>query len=74
MDILGKCFGVRIEHRNDAPNDLITLLVEDDGNWLVTDTRLDAGWIDDLISVLQSAKQVARVTYNTPPSEGARGV
>lgn len=63
MDILGKCFGVRIEHRTDAPNDLVTLLVEDDGNWHVKEMAFDAGWLDDLISVLQAAKQTAKVGF-----------
>lgn len=57
--ILGKCFGVGIEHRtNDKGQpigDLLTLLVEDDGCWHLTTTVFDEFWINDIIDVLRKA-------------------
>ena len=63
MDIKGDCFGVRIIKREDCPNDLVQILVEDDDNWFEKDTPFDAGWIDDLISVLRAAQQQTKVTF-----------
>lgn len=54
-EIAGSCFGVDITPREKhAP--LITLCVEDDEHWHRKEC-FDAGWIDDLINVLQKAKK-----------------
>ena len=55
IELKAHCFGVRIEPREDAPNPLITLLVEDDENWF-EGTRFDATWIDEIIELLKQAK------------------
>lgn len=48
------CFGINVEEREDA-GPLVTILVEDDGNWFEK-VQFDAGWIPNLIMVLQCAK------------------
>lgn len=62
LDFKGACFGARLIKRPDCPNDLVQLLVEDDGNWIEKNT-FDAGWIDDLIAVLRAAQSQAKVLY-----------
>lgn len=61
--IVGEQFGVRVVRRNDAPNDAVQIISEDDGNWFEHGNQFDAGWIDDLISVLRAAQKDAKVTF-----------
>lgn len=62
MEIKGECFGIRIIERPECPNDMVMLLVEDDGNWFPR-YEFDAGWIDDLVKQLIAAKKVAKITF-----------
>lgn len=59
----GKQFGVRIVKRKGAPNDAVQIISEDDDNWFDHGYQFDAGWLDDLIEVLQMAKKMAKVTF-----------
>lgn len=63
MEIKGECFGIRIIKREDAPNDAVQILCEDDGNWFEKGEMFDAGWIDDLIEQLIAAKKVAKIDF-----------
>lgn len=64
QEIKGACFGIRIIERADCPNDAVLLLCEDDGNWFPKGQPFDAGWIDDLVKQLISARKVAKVTFD----------
>lgn len=63
IELKAHCFGIKIEPREDAPNPLITLLVEDDGNWF-EGTTFDAAWIDEIIGVLKQAKLLVEPMKN----------
>ena len=54
--IKGICLGVKIEVDPDYEEPQITVLVEDDENWIETDCQFSAYWLEDLIRALTSAK------------------
>ncbi len=65
MEFKGKCIGVRLTPRGDtsAPHTpqpdthiLITLMVEDDGNWFEKDFCVSSSWLNEMIDVLTAAK------------------
>lgn len=65
-EITGAQFGVEITKREKGQSDLITLYSEDDEYWHKTYT-FAAFWIDDLIEVLQKAREKAdcKVVFKT---------
>lgn len=57
MEILGDCFGVRLEQR--GRNDkhvLVRLLSEDDEHWIESDYTISSYWLDDMLDVLSRVK------------------
>lgn len=56
-EVHGQCFGLDIEHRNDA-GALLRIVIEDDENWHRKDVYFDEFWLDDLIYVCNKAKKV----------------
>lgn len=59
MKFLGNCFGVKIEERENY-NPLVTLMVEDDGEWF-NKVEFDSAWIDEIMDALQGAKNYIRM-------------
>jgi len=56
-DFKGNQFGVRFESRSDNDNRVcIQLLGEDDEHWFEIGNTFSSFWLDDLISVLQTAR------------------
>jgi len=63
MIIKGACFGVDLRNADydykgeRRKHTICYMLVEDDEFWHETGMRFDPAWIDDIISVLQLAKE-----------------
>ena len=55
---LGECFGVALTKRGPDDNHVIVwILVEDDGNWLISKNGMSSCWITDLQNQLDKAKK-----------------
>lgn len=63
FEIKGKQFGVRFEPRGDGANDnhiCIQILTEDDENWFEAGNSFSSYWLEDLITVLQTANDAMK--------------
>lgn len=68
-EIKASQFGVKFKRRGlDDPHIIIQLLSEDDESWSETGTGFSSFWIDDIISVLQSAKTIMQEQAEKDPS------
>ncbi len=65
MEFKGRCIGVRLtprlcteERYFNQPDThiIVTLLVEDDGNWFDKDYSVSSGWLEEMIQMLTAAK------------------
>jgi len=70
--IKGECFGIELfradyMHLDELREHTVCqLLVEDDGNWHNMGSVFDAAWIDEMISVLQTAKGAIKFLSSSP--------
>ena len=58
-EVAGSCFGVRLITEPDG-HPRVQICVEDDGNWFTHGNSFDVYWIEDIISVLKVAKNIAK--------------
>lgn len=58
IEFKGNCKGVKLTKRGENdPHIMVSILVEDDGNWFVDEkNKFSSYWIDDLIEQLNNAK------------------
>jgi hypothetical protein len=53
----GKCCGVKLRQRySDDKHIIVSLQIEDDGNWIDQDYSISSHWLDELIRQLGAAK------------------